>query len=337
MKVPALSSIAGWRKEHPVPGLGKISEGTGPAGMYASILTKEIGSAVSKQLRRRGGRGSSDRPQLPAPEALESRERRVRVDGQKNSEFCAVVHSPVGANAHGGYLHALTFPLSTEVMTSGSFPLRLLGLIHLKNSVVQLRPVAVNSTIKIRSRVKEFGTHRRGVTVTILAEIWDESGELAMTDESLYLSKQASSSQKESSSHSAGQNSAASTHPDPREGMRLTARWRLAADTGRQYAKVSGDANPIHLSAASAKLFGLQGSIAHGMYCASRALGRLAADPSAPGEWTVEFGAPVLLPATVELWRDRSPSGAERRVRGIGRKARKNFELVWSPSSEDRQ
>lgn len=330
MKIPAVTSLTAWRKVNPVPSLGKLTEGTGPAGMYANILTKELGSALGQRLTKRDGGGSPHLGNLPAPEALESRERRVRVDAQKNTEFCAVVDSPAGSSAHGGYLHALTFPLSTEVMTSGSFPLRLLGLIHLKNTVVQLRPIALNSTVKIRSKVKEFGTHRRGVTVTILAEIWDESGELAMTDESLYLSKQASPENKENQGSNSDRKGRASRHEDPREGMRLTACWRLAADTGRRYAKVSGDANPIHLSSASAKLFGLKSSIAHGMYCASRALGQVA-DPSVPGEWTVEFGAPVVLPTSVELWRNRTPHGEERRVRGVGPKARKNFELVWSP------
>jgi acyl dehydratase len=54
--------------------------------------------------------------------------------------------------------------------------------------------------------------------------------------------------------------------PDP------TALWQLGVDTGRAYAAVSGDFNPIHLSVLSAKALGMRRSIAHGMYLASRAL-----------------------------------------------------------------
>ena len=51
-----------------------------------------------------------------------------------------------------------------------------------------------------------------------------------------------------------------------------TGRWTLAGDVGRRYAAVSGDRNPIHLSALSAKALGFPRAIAHGMYTASRAL-----------------------------------------------------------------
>lgn len=44
-----------------------------------------------------------------------------------------------------------------------------------------------------------------------------------------------------------------------------TALWQLGVDTGRAYASVSGDFNPIHLSVLSAKALGMRRSIAHGM------------------------------------------------------------------------
>ena len=37
-------------------------------------------------------------------------------------------------------------------------------------------------------------------------------------------------------------------------------------DTGRRYAAISGDYNPIHLSTISAKMFGFKTAIAHGMW-----------------------------------------------------------------------
>ena len=44
------------------------------------------------------------------------------------------------------------------------------------------------------------------------------------------------------------------------------------ADIGRRYGLVSGDMNPIHLSAPSAKLFGFRQAIAHGLWTKARAL-----------------------------------------------------------------
>ncbi|AGH45935.1 MaoC/PaaZ C-terminal domain-containing protein [Paraglaciecola psychrophila] len=53
----------------------------------------------------------------------------------------------------------------------------------------------------------------------------------------------------------------------------LNTTWDLSSTLGRQYAKVSGDFNPIHLNKWLAKLFGFQQHIIHGMltksYCIS--------------------------------------------------------------------
>ncbi|WP_348525201.1 MaoC family dehydratase [Luteimicrobium album] len=84
-------------------------------------------------------------------------------------------------------------------------------------------------------------------------------------------------------------------HPLP------TGRWTLDAGTGRRYAAVSGDRNPIHLSALSAKALGFPRAIAHGMYTASRALAGLARERGDAYDWTVEFAKPVLLPGTVDV------------------------------------
>jgi len=80
-----------------------------------------------------------------------------------------------------------------------------------------------------------------------------------------------------------------------------TALWQLGVDTGRAYASVSGDFNPIHLSVLSAKALGMRRSIAHGMYLASRALADVGAAKGDAFSWEVAFEAPVFLPARVAL------------------------------------
>ena len=63
--------------------------------------------------------------------------------------------------------------------------------------------------------------------------------------------------------------------------------WQLGVDTGRAYAAVSGDFNPIHLSVLSAKALGMRRSIAHGMYLASRALADVGAVKGDAFRWDV--------------------------------------------------
>ena len=87
--------------------------------------------------------------------------------------------------------------------------------------------------------------------------------------------------------------------------------WDVPGDTGRRYASVSGDRNPIHLHGLSARLFGQPGAIAHGMWSKARCLAAL--EGHLPEAFTVEvsFKLPVRLPAKVAF--SSSHEGAERR------------------------
>ena len=55
----------------------------------------------------------------------------------------------------------------------------------------------------------------------------------------------------------------------------FVARWHLPDDLGRRYASVSGDRNPIHMHALTAKAFGFPRAIAHGMWTKARCLAAL--------------------------------------------------------------
>ncbi|MBK7120893.1 MAG: hypothetical protein IPH64_19145 [Comamonadaceae bacterium] len=82
------------------------------------------------------------------------------------------------------------------------------------------------------------------------------------------------------------------------------------ADIGRRYGLVSGDMNPIHLSAPSAKLFGFRQAIAHGLWTKARALAAmLPRQPIGQAEVTVEFKTPLYLPGRASLWATRQVKG----------------------------
>jgi acyl dehydratase len=81
----------------------------------------------------------------------------------------------------------------------------------------------------------------------------------------------------------------------------MAAQWRVPDDAGRRYAKVSGDVNPIHLSALSAKAFGFKRAIAHGMWVKARALAALSGRLPDAVTVDVAFRKPLFLPSTVVL------------------------------------
>src|SRR3546814_2307113 len=86
-----------------------------------------------------------------------------------------------------------------------------------------------------------------------------------------------------------------------------------AADTGRRYAKVGKDFNPIHLTPFTARLFGFKRHIAHGMWtaahCAALLSDRIEAEPTA---LDVQFRQPLFLPGRAALkFAHRAGSGSQ--------------------------
>ncbi len=236
------------------------------------------------------------------------------------ARYTDVVGEVRGGTLPAGYLHVLAFPLATAVMVRGDFPLPLVGMVHLENSVSLVRPVRLGDSLEVRAWAQGLRPHRRGVQVDLVTEVSVErtaderaagSGlsatTLAFRGVSTYLAKGVrlpdapapDGARTNGTSHGSSPGSSHGTDafvpPLP------TARWTLGAGTGRAYAAVSGDRNPIHTSALGAKAFGFPRAIAHGMYTAARALAEAGPARGETYDWTVTFARPVLLPSTVDV------------------------------------
>jgi hypothetical protein len=193
-----------------------------------------------------------------------------------------------------GFIHALAFPVAMSVMNRDDFPLPLLGMIHLRNQVEQRSPVLFTDALDITARVENLRGHRAGTQVDLVSEVRRAgSAETCWRGVSTYLAKGVFLPGIDKPSPAPVR--ADFKAPDP------TALWQLGVDTGRAYAAVSGDFNPIHLSVLSAKALGMRRSIAHGMYLASRALADVGAVRGDSFTWEVDFEAPVFLPCRVAL------------------------------------
>nr|WP_305121575.1 MaoC/PaaZ C-terminal domain-containing protein [Microbulbifer elongatus] len=79
--------------------------------------------------------------------------------------------------------------------------------------------------------------------------------------------------------------------------------WTIPEAAGRNYARVSGDWNPIHLFASSARLFGFSSAIVHGMWTKAACLAALEKRAGLQQRFrlSVEFKRPVLLPSSVRF------------------------------------
>ena len=202
------------------------------------------------------------------------------------------------------YPWVLAFPLQTALMARRDFPVPLPGMVHLANRVTTHRRLDAGSPLALSVTAGALRPHRRGRTLDVRLEARVDD-ELVWECDSVYLSR----------GHGDDGAERLDAPPDLPAGPAV-ARWRLPEDLGRTYAGVSGDVNPIHLHALSARAMGLPRQIAHGMWTYARtlaALGRTSLGPSTSRVW---FTAPVFLPGTVELVVSREPGVVAAGLRG---------------------
>ncbi len=205
------------------------------------------------------------------------------------------------------YPHILAFALQMQLLTDKNFPFPLLGLIHLSNRIRVLRPMGGVNRVRISVQVQNLQPHAKGATFDLLTTLDDQLGPL-WEAQSRMLCR------------------GVKLEGEPVEEVLASttmltevARWKAPADIGRQYARVSGDYNLIHLSAVSARLFGFPTAIAHGLWNKARTLAALADHlPTANVEIAVQFRKPVRLPGEVTLLASTAASSGDFRLVGVG-------------------
>ncbi len=200
------------------------------------------------------------------------------------------------------YLHLMSFPLSVARMVAKDFPFPLLGLVHVGNEISQLRPVTSDERVQVSAWAGNLRPHAAGQQIDLRSEA-QVGGELVWQETSTYLHRE-KTREKTDEKASEGAGDKSREKPSDTTGEQPSGsiiRWQAESDTGRRYAAVSGDRNPIHLYNLSAKAFGFPAAIAHGMWLKARTLA--AFEGRLPNAYTVTvaFKTPVFLPSTLEL------------------------------------
>jgi acyl dehydratase len=185
------------------------------------------------------------------------------------------------------YPHVLAFGLHMELMTDGRFPFPAIGLVHIANRIRLRRPIDAGERLALRVHPTPVEPHPRGRAFSIVTEA-RAGGELVWEGHSTMLRR-----------GGGGGDAGKPRDRDAADSEPAGDEWSLGGDLGRRYAAASGDRNPIHLSAPTAKLFGFPRAIAHGMWTKARCVAAL--EPELPDAFTVEvqFRRPILLPARV--------------------------------------
>ncbi|MFS8520122.1 MAG: MaoC/PaaZ C-terminal domain-containing protein [Micromonosporaceae bacterium] len=305
--------------------------------------------ALAGLLPGRGGGGE----RVPDTELVV---RGVRAEGARLVAYARVCGFALTGTLPATYPHVLAFPLALKLMTAPDFPFPPTGVVHLANRIEVRRPVRDAEALDLAVRVENLRAHPRGRQLDVVAtatvdgvEVWrdvstylrrertaaDAAGEgppASTAGEGPPASTAGADGAPAAAERGDGPPAAPGgggapatdgggqrrgrtaepegTPPEP------TAVWRVAADTGRAYAAVSGDRNPIHVSNLAARAFGFRRRIAHGMWTMARCLAQLA--PKLPEAYVVDvtFRSPILLPSTVHFHAAPEPDGWRMSVTG---------------------
>ncbi|MDO9345854.1 MAG: MaoC/PaaZ C-terminal domain-containing protein [Pseudomonas sp.] len=219
-------------------------------------------------------------------------------------KVCGFADSPI---LPATYPHILAFGLQMQLLTDKHFPFPLLGLIHLSNRIRIHRPLGGVSELSVGVHTQNLQPHPKGATFDLITTVEDSLGLLWEAESRMLCRgvKLDGEAQEDA-------------QPSPTQVSELS-RWKAPADIGRRYARVSGDYNPIHLSALTAKLFGFPQAIAHGLWNKAHTLAALGEHlPAANVEINVEFRKPVRLPSEVTLLASAAGSSGELWLKGAG-------------------
>lgn len=239
----------------------------------------------------RPGRGT-DAGDITIPE-LSARLLGVSTAGQGLSRYKQVCGFAARGHLPVTWPHVLAFPLHLKLLTEKRFPLPLLGLVHLRNTITQHRLIGTGENLDLRVSLRNTVKSSRGVEFDLITEA-HSAGKLVWEEASTTLFRQPDNNGKSSG------------HKKPPELERYgnTENLTVPESIGRQYARVSGDSNPIHMHALAARAFGYPRAIAHGMWTKAHALALLEQQEG----WkngairaSCQFKKPLFLPGTAQL------------------------------------
>jgi len=224
--------------------------------------------------------------------------RGYRVDADNLAEYTKVCGLRFGDTLPLTYPFVLAFPIVMKLMVSKGFPFAAMGSVHAENTIEQMRPISVTEPLDFRVHAENMREHRKGILVDVVTSV-NVGRETVWRQTSTFLNQQRTSL----SGQPKPEPEQADVPPVP------TSTLRVDRKTIDRYAAVSGDRNPIHVSTLGARAFGFPKTIAHGMWSAAAALSAVEGRIPDAVTYSVRFGKPVLLPATVNLYATREGDG----------------------------
>lgn len=224
---------------------------------------------------------------------------RVRVDGvpadtERLTRYREVCGFTDASRVPITWPQVLAASLQISILVHPRFPLPAMGVVHLSQRIEQLEEIDARAPLGLSCATGRWEQTSRGLEFELLTEA-STAGAVVWRGTTRILGRL----KAPSGSASPGAIAATAAQVDPSTPHRSVC-WSVAEDLGRRYGAVSGDYNPIHLWAATARPFGFKRAIAQGMWLLARCAAELEDDVC--GEQRTlqaDFRRPVLLPSRV--------------------------------------
>jgi acyl dehydratase len=222
------------------------------------------------------------------------------------------------------YLSATTMPAMLLLVARSGCPINPIGAVNVRNRFEIVHDdcsatfLAGATGLWVHaSLADEVVLVKRGWEFGIVVELRSEDGTVLYRQifTLLQFDKHSSSSlphrtvgsTKETNSGTAPQASSSTPH---------TRTITLHSTSPTDWATLTNDRNPIHMSSTLARLFGFRSKIAHGNHVVAKGVHSLRDVLDGVGSWMqVEFRRPCFVPSTKEVWAEQEGEG--RVVRGF--------------------
>jgi len=213
---------------------------------------------------------------------------------RKYNKICGFDHTLI---VPATFLHAYIFPLHTNLLSQPEVPFPLPGLIHYANSIRQERPLYIGEEFTVTCKLGNLIAHDKGQAFEVVSYIEVNSRRI-WEDISIYLYKGAE-----------GIGEVLEWEQPVLNENCIKESWSLYHNLGLEFAVASGDFNPIHLHPLTAKLFGFERHLIHGMWSVGRILALLEKRMPQSFELTASFKTPIYLPASVIFRHEKTEDG----------------------------
>ena len=201
---------------------------------------------------------------------------------------------------------AAAFPLHFAMMVDDRFPLPLVGTVHVRTELRQARPIGAGEPLRLVASLSKSRTTDKGLEFDLETRAY-VGPELVWEGTATMLRRApVQTGLPERLSRPPLDGIGAGNHP-----------WQVPVRVGRDFARLTGDLNPIHLSGLAARPLGFKGLVAHGLWTMSRAAGMRPALLALPRlVMTCELKTPLVLPARAVYrdWPAADEQGVEYRV-----------------------